>query len=881
MAKIDSSGCIRRIAWRSLAASRTRSLVAVAAIALTALMLTAMATIAGTVMDAYQLSTFRQSGGDMHGTFKNVTPEQIDVLSSDPLVKRPAVRRLLGVAAGDAFRKVRCEVGYMDEACAQGQFLVCEQGSLPREGTREVACDTRVLSALGVEPKIGEQVTLSVNVGDDGQEQLLTDTFTLCGYWTYDPRAQVSQILLPLSYVNAALEGQEKTRQGGLAGRWDLNVYLQSSAHIEADMLAILERNGYQAEDSGADDYVQIGVNWAYLSAQMSGNADMETVAIVAVLLLVVVMTGYLIINNLFCIAVVGDIRSFGLLKTIGVTPKQLRRLVRAQAMIYCLAGIPLGLAAGYLVGALLAPFLCERLSYDVPGMGAKVNPSVFLVSALFAVVTVLVSCGKPARIAARVSPVEAVRFTQERGGGKKRKRGRAGARILPMALANLGRNRGRTVLVVLSLSLAVVLLQVVTLFISGFDMNKYLQRYVVSDFVMADANSLGTGSSIFDESIALAREDIDAVMEQSGIVRSTVVYGDPQRAHAFLTEEQMRAWYSIFNSEETVDAKLALSERNEDGLFVEGVDMLGMEPAALALVSVWEGDLAPLSDPEQNAIAVVYEKEEALRPDRAWNVGDEITIRYVEQAVYVDPATGEEVDPTLGTACVRVSKVYRDVTYTVAALIDVPYPLGYTYSTGYGFVLGAKTYIRDSGTDYALKLLVDVDEAHQKGMQAFMEQYAETVNPAVDFQSRQGYAKEFDSFRALFMLFGGTLSFVVALVGVLNFFNASVTSIMARRREFAVLSAVGMTGRQLTGMLIAEGVMTALMSLMLSLMLSLALCPLMGRAFGVLFFYTYRMTFAPFAFVTPSFLLMGALIPTVVCRFERRKPVARRLRVL
>ncbi|MDO5765925.1 MAG: ABC transporter permease, partial [Elusimicrobiales bacterium] len=528
MAKIDSSGCIRRIAWRSLAASRTRSLVAVAAIALTALMLTAMATIAGTVMDAYQLSTFRQSGGDMHGTFKNVTPEQIDVLSSDPLVKRPAVRRLLGVAAGDAFRKVRCEVGYMDEACSQGQFLVCEQGALPREGTREVACDTRVLSALGVEPKIGEQVTLSVNVGDDGQEQLLTDTFTLCGYWTYDPRAQVSQILLPLSYVNAALEGQEKTRQGGLAGRWDLNVYLQSSAHIEADMLAILERNGYQAEDSGADDYVQIGVNWAYLSAQMSGNADMETVAIVAVLLLVVVMTGYLIINNLFRIAVVGDIRSFGLLKTIGVTPKQLRRLVRVQAMIYCLAGIPLGLAAGYLVGALLAPFLCERLSYDVPGMGAKVNPSVFLVSALFAVVTVL------------VSPVEAVRFTQERGGGKKRKRGRAGARILPMALANLGRNRGRTVLVVLSLSLAVVLLQVVTLFISGFDMNKYLQRYVVSDFVMADANSLGTGSSIFDESIALAREDIDAVLEQPGIVQSTVVYGDPQRAHAFLTEEQM-----------------------------------------------------------------------------------------------------------------------------------------------------------------------------------------------------------------------------------------------------------------------------------------------------------------------------------------------------
>ena len=46
--------------------------------------------------------------------------------------------------------------------------------------------------------------------------------------------------------------------------------------------------------------------------------------------------------------------------------------------------------------------------------------------------------------------------------------------------------------------------------------------------------------------------------------------------------------------------------------------------------------------------------------------------------------------------------------------------------------------------------------------------------------------------------LLGSALSFIVALVGVLNFFNAILTGIMVRRREFAVLQSIGMTGKQL-----------------------------------------------------------------------------------
>ena len=67
--------------------------------------------------------------------------------------------------------------------------------------------------------------------------------------------------------------------------------------------------------------------------------------------------------------------------------------------------------------------------------------------------------------------------------------------------------------------------------------------------------------------------------------------------------------------------------------------------------------------------------------------------------------------------------------------------------------------------------------------------------------------------FRQMFLLVGGILCAIIGLVGLLNFFNAMMTGILSRRREFAVLQAVGMTNRQLKTMLIYEGLFYALSS--------------------------------------------------------------------
>ena len=73
-------------------------------------------------------------------------------------------------------------------------------------------------------------------------------------------------------------------------------------------------------------------------------------------------------------------------------------------------------------------------------------------------------------------------------------------------------------------------------------------------------------------------------------------------------------------------------------------------------------------------------------------------------------------------------------------------------------------------------------------------------------YESKATARSEFAQFRQMFLLIGGILCAIIGLVGLLNFFNAMMTGILSRRREFAVLQAVGMTNRQLKTMLIYEG---------------------------------------------------------------------------
>ncbi len=864
--------CIRRLSFRRLKAARSRNIIAVISIALTTVMFTALFTIIMSIMYGFEQSNFRQVGGYSHGGFKYLTEEQFNELKDDKLIKEYSLRRFVGMPEEEPFTKDHVEVSYCDENAAKWLYCTPIEGRLPKENTGEAATDTRVLSLLGIEPKIGAEFTVTFNV--DGKET--TETFTLCGWWEHDDAIVASHILIPESRAEEIFTRLDTKGNDGMTGTYNLDIMLKSKANIENTLLDILERHGYQNEQRN-DTYITIGVNWGYVSAQLSDNIDAETVLAIAAALILIVFTGYLIIYNVFNISVSNDIHRYGLLKTIGTTGRQIKRMVYIEALTLSAVGIPIGLILGFLCGAVLTPVVVSELNGIENTVSA--SPVIFIGAAAFSLVTVYISCMKPAKNASKVSPVEAVRYTE--GGGKRTMRKAKGGASLPaMALANLGRNRSKTAVTIASMSLSVVLLCITFIFTNGFDMDKYLADKALADYIVSDAAYFQTGVL----NAVLPEEAVQYITSQNNIEDGGRTYRTTNAVYEYVTEEWYRQRLLRWDDEGTVNRMIEITEK-QDGLFQDDVQLYGMEQFCLDKLKVFEGDISKLG--EGNYIAAVYHCDDYgnIEQDSNWaKIGDKVKLRYVDEFEYYNTETGEiypSEDDIPETASWRYrTKKYRDVEYEVAALVDVPHNLSYRYYGSDQFVLGAESFLNDTKTDGIMYYAFDVPDNAEKKSEAFMAEMTQKKMIYLDYESKATYTAEFESFRSMFVIMGGALSFITGLVGVLNFLNAVLTGILARRHEFAVLQSVGMTGKQLKTMLVFEGLYYSLGAALSALLLSVVFSPLTAKALESMFwFFSYKFTVTPILITIPLFTLLGIILPLITYSFTAKKSIVERLR--
>ncbi|MDE7286484.1 MAG: hypothetical protein K2N55_06555, partial [Lachnospiraceae bacterium] len=118
-------------------------------------------------------------------------------------------------------------------------------------------------------------------------------------------------------------------------------------------------------------------------------------------------------------------------------------------------------------------PRLCRKFN--------SLNPWLVAGSAVFALFVVYLSCIKPCRLAAKVSPIEAVRYVENKQYKKKEKKsGRISATRL--AAANMGRNKRKAAVVVASLSLSLILLNGTYCLIKGYSFDEYVKSYLLAD---------------------------------------------------------------------------------------------------------------------------------------------------------------------------------------------------------------------------------------------------------------------------------------------------------------------------------------------------------------------------------------------------------------
>lgn len=893
--KVKNRKAVRRLSVKSFKAAGRRNITAAVAIAMTTVLFTALFTIMMSINTSYESYTFRQIGGYAHGTFKDVTSQQASMIESNSKVKAVGRRITAGIITDGGFAKIPAEISYMDDNNAKWSYINLSKGHMP-EAEDEIIMDTAALDALGVDPEIGAKIKLTYDMLDvDSTVGSRTDTFRLVGWWDYDD-------ISPVHFINVSEAYVRKVEQAAFGGgadhlREDINVMFRTSIGIEENMKTVENDLGFQSDDLDKDGYVRYGVNWGYTASQAADGIDLEMVAAAAALLILIIMTGYLIIYNIFRISVSSDIRYYGLLKTVGVTPRQLRRIVRQQAMMLCAEGCPAGLVIGYLAGRVLMPVIMESTSLGSSCVEVSISPVIFAASALFSIVTVFLSCARPARMASKVSPVEAVKYADASHGqhkiGKMRRIRKPGAMksagLGRMALANLGRNRLKTLVVILSMALSVVLLSVLCAFVGGFDMEKYLSKQTCADFIVGKTDYFnfqahGTESGLSEGEIAEIKAGTESSV--SGMAWSLddtdSVIWLPKSAGSSDDD-------ALDDDEQTSYAKQALQKEGRENIPCSDLQIEGLDAELLQKLQVIDGELAPMSDSGENAIAVAAETDDngnLMDGDSLPKPGDTVTVTYIDEGYFIDSRTGEKSSENTPGEYIKY-KVARshDVRYTVCAVVSVPYSMSFRYSdfSSIDAVINSERLRADSDAEiFPMFYMFDApDRSAEDGDEAFLKDLTSSPASSLMYESKATVRAEFEGFRNMFTLLGGVLCVITGLVGILNFFNSIMTGMMSRRYEFAVLQSIGMTGKQLRSMLIYEGLLYAAYAILLSIVLSIIIEPIAGRMLENMFwFYSYRFTLKGMFITAPVFLAAGAVLPALLYRGISRRSIIERLRV-
>ena len=453
------------------------------------------------------------------------------------------------------------------------------------------------------------------------------------------------------------------------------------------------------------------------------------------------------------------------------------------------------------------------------------------------------------------------------------------------MAFANLGRSRGKTALMVLSMSLAVVILSVLLSFIGGFSMDKYLNENTCADFIVGNTDYFRLDTSGGES--GLSPQTVKTLQSNTKDSLSGQAWKTDGAVLEWIPEARLRQMISANMSEENLQNMLNSREKRGNQIACN-MNLEGLDVPLMGKLTVLEGDIAPMTDPDRRVAAVAVDTDDYGRPDDLKNypqVGDKIPVTYVDEAYYIDSRTGKRSDETTPEQYRKYQiEKSHDEEYTVCSLVTVPYQMSLRSSYMYGddVILNGERMKEDCGKNvFSLFYLFDTpNAAAEKEAESFLADLTGSDQSALMYESKASVREEFEGFRQMFLLLGSVLCGIIGLVGILNFFNGIMTGILSRKMEFAMLQSIGMTGRQLKRMLIYEGELYALAAILVSLALTGLIGPLVGNAMENLFwFYEYHFTLSAIWITAPVFLLLGAALPAAVYRSVSKKTIVERLR--
>jgi putative ABC transport system permease protein len=705
---------VKQFAKRDLHANRRRNIMAVITIALAVALMMVTALIPAGISQKQK----NEEKGTAQVIFRNVTDRTVRSLKNAPDVAWAGEACSIGSPKGN---DAALTVVYCDAAVLKASQLNL-RGTLPQK-SNEILVEPSFLSHIGSKAEPGDVLTLDLGTGGK-REYRITGLID----------RQMGDTGKYIAVVPKALIQERQD-----ADTFSYNAYIGVK---DADSLTETELKQKICAIAAREHIPQSDVSvttsrYRSLQDNLAANAAGDIV-IVAIILLAAAIVIYCI----FYISVAGKVRQYGQLRTIGMTRKQIRKMVRREGIYLSAAGIPIGLIVGGLTGYIIIP----------KGWNWIITLLATIIVSSLGLLFVMASIRTPVRMAADVSPMEAVRYSACQGEIRQKKSRKLHRKITPLRLAseNFMRNRKRSVLTLLSLGFSGILLVCVASISGSYAPELEAKRdfpygeYTI--FINGDSDTFSDGR--IQRNNPLNQTLKDKIMKIDGV-------------------SEVKEWSGI-------RIKYTMPNHVDDTGTIAGFsrDEIGRMKPYLT-----DGTLDYDALTAKAGIAVcapgIFEEAYGWSPE----LGDRITITALN-------SRGEKIQKTL-TVSAFLSDNYRSSSIRFWMPVDTMHAI-----TGMNCNCEFEIVTEKQKTDAvgeSLRKLVD-------------------TNADLELDSLQQQILSYNAANRPVYLAFYILILFIALFGIINLLNTMVTNLLARSQEIGILQAVGLSGKQLGQMLRAEG---------------------------------------------------------------------------
>ena len=894
------------VTLESLEKNRTRTIVTIIGIMLSAAMICASTTLVSSMRN-FVLRCAIHIDGDWYGAVYDAAYKDYEDIRDSDRVSSAAYAQVLGYAKIDSANERKPYLYVLGGDVASGYFKTMPVhlilGTLPKDST-EIILPEHLTSNGKVNYKLGDTVTL--DVGDrtlDGR-RLGQDT----PVYTYDSETQVDVMsgerlknTEPRTYTVVGIYERPTFEDYSAPGYTALTAADTKSAdqapihcyfklHKPAGVYDFMKEMGYTQE-----------YRYAYNTKVLlySGTAPFDSFltafySLAAIIIALIVFGSVSLIYNAFSISVSERTRQFGLLSSVGATRKQLLRMVLFEALAVSIVGIPLGILVGIggigITLLLIGDKFFSIVRVAIP-MRLCVSWQAVVIAAVIALVTVLISAWIPSKRATRVSAVEAIRQSMDiKVSGRPVRTSKLAYKLfgLPGVLAgkHYKRNRKKYRTTVVSLFMSIVL---------------FVSAAAFTDYMMESAEG-GLASDQFDL-IYAAESDASAAMTPDALLE--LLFSEPNVTGGTYTKKQ---FLQGDISREYVTAMFA------DRFSSFGTESEDAAPKELGI----SGYLYFVADAEFNRLLEKYNLKEADYYDRDKPLGIALDRnieldRRLEKYVTLDTLQGDGC-VIEGLYYVEIDGYYRKdsridengnkvVLYqnrdNENDIIELPYEESFAkYTLRSEKTIEEAPFFVSRSTPVAINMIYPYSMLESVIPEAALNQFRNTEyfltssNHTASFEnlatvltenglsSRQlfDYAANAETNRnvvTIIRVFAYGFIVLISLIAAANVFNTISTNISLRRREFAMLKSVGMTQKGFRRMMNYECLLYGSKALLLGLPVSCGITYLIYRAVTTAYETSFHLPWAAIGIAVLSvFLVVFATMMYSMSKVKKDNPI-------